>query len=833
MKKWVKYLLTTVLLLAMITPLSVSAAGSGEAEFSDSDSSSTTLTLTVEDSIAQDMTSLRLQLLVEVTDGAMVPIAENSGSKFTFSPAITSDVQKWAVDNTNGKYVINIIISGTESIFENGKSIPASGEHQVAKKKIEIGTLTLSPMERNAFSATVSLMPKEDPDAPASAADGSEIIVEGDKEFDPTPVLEYVEDNGIQVDELRMTNANTVTLSGGEVITEPDPEAESQRQSELESERQSEAESQRQSELESERQSEAESQRQSELESERQSQTQPGTEKQPETQAQPGTEKQPETQAQPGTEKQPETQAQPGTEKQPETQAQLGTEKQPETQPQPGTEKQPETQPQPGTEKQPETQAQPGTGTGGSETTPPGTGTETPDPTPGTGTGGSETTTPETGTEEPGAGTETPEATPGTGTETPETPQPETGTNTPETQPQSETQQPGTEPQSEPQSELQSESETELESGTETELESESEPESESESELTSEEPEQTEPGADQPQEGPVQPGTEDSGDNARPEEEENPPAVNPPVVVSPEETVPFDEKTAPKLQLSSPLAGSSRVRFEWNKVKGADGYEILQVKANGETKLIAEVMAADGTTYEKDLSYDKKYKFRIRAFKLDAKNEKTYGKNGAVKNIRTPEKELGKPGSVNVHADPGSKEITITWKTVKNADGYQIFMRTGEDGAFELVQTINDGKATTCTVTKKYAETYTIRVAAFQSGKKGTPAVFGNYSSEKNVTTAPAKVGSTVLKSKKKGQAHITWTKVSRAEGYQIYRSTSENGKYTRIKNITKKGKAAYTDKTAKSGKTYYYKVRAYVTAADGKSVFGDYSAPKAVKVK
>ena len=182
---------------------------------------------------------------------------------------------------------------------------------------------------------------------------------------------------------------------------------------------------------------------------------------------------------------------------------------------------------------------------------------------------------------------------------------------------------------------------------------------------------------------------------------------------------------------------------------------------------------------------------------------------------------------------NPGSRDITITWKDVKNADGYQIFMRTGEDGAFDLVRTIENGKTTTCTVTKKYAETYTIRVAAFQSGKKGKPEVFGNYSGEKSVTTAPAGVGSVSLKSKKKGQANIAWAKVSRADGYQIYRSVSGDGKYTMIKNIKKGGKVNYTDKTVKSGKQYYYKVRAYVTAADGGHVFGAYSTLKGINVK
>ena len=56
-------------------------------------------------------------------------------------------------------------------------------------------------------------------------------------------------------------------------------------------------------------------------------------------------------------------------------------------------------------------------------------------------------------------------------------------------------------------------------------------------------------------------------------------------------------------------------------------------------------------------------------------------------------------------------------------------------------------------------------------------------------------------------GKPRVDWWKYYGATGYQVYRSTSANGSYTLIGSTTKLG---YTDETAKSGKTYYYKVRA-----------------------
>ena len=53
-----------------------------------------------------------------------------------------------------------------------------------------------------------------------------------------------------------------------------------------------------------------------------------------------------------------------------------------------------------------------------------------------------------------------------------------------------------------------------------------------------------------------------------------------------------------------------------------------------------------------------------------------------------------------------------------------------------------------------------------------------------------------------------IAWEKVTGAETYRVYRRTSATGSWTQL---TEMSGLSYTDKTAKSGTTYYYTVRAY----------------------
>lgn len=51
----------------------------------------------------------------------------------------------------------------------------------------------------------------------------------------------------------------------------------------------------------------------------------------------------------------------------------------------------------------------------------------------------------------------------------------------------------------------------------------------------------------------------------------------------------------------------------------------------------------------------------------------------------------------------------------------------------------------------------------------------------------------------------------MANADGYVIYRATSKNGKYQKIKTIQKGRITGYTDKKVKTGKKYYYKVKSF----------------------
>lgn len=74
-----------------------------------------------------------------------------------------------------------------------------------------------------------------------------------------------------------------------------------------------------------------------------------------------------------------------------------------------------------------------------------------------------------------------------------------------------------------------------------------------------------------------------------------------------------------------------------------------------------------------------------------------------------------------------------------------------------------------------------------------------------------------------------VTWTGISGAAGYEVYRSQSRNGAYTKIMTMSPSARS-YTDTGRATGTTYYYKVRAY-KVINGTRYLGDYSAAAAAK--
>lgn len=105
-----------------------------------------------------------------------------------------------------------------------------------------------------------------------------------------------------------------------------------------------------------------------------------------------------------------------------------------------------------------------------------------------------------------------------------------------------------------------------------------------------------------------------------------------------------------------------------------------------------------------------------------------------------------------------------------------------------------------------------------------------GNYTGR---LSKPFKIVLKTPKLKVKAQKKrlsMKWEKVTGADGYIIYSSIKNNGKFSKVKTVKKVTSYQYIDKKLRRGGTYYYKIKAY-KYVKGKRVNSKDS--KAVKVK
>ena len=106
---------------------------------------------------------------------------------------------------------------------------------------------------------------------------------------------------------------------------------------------------------------------------------------------------------------------------------------------------------------------------------------------------------------------------------------------------------------------------------------------------------------------------------------------------------------------------------------------------------------------------------------------------------------------------------------------------------------------------TVSYDDNYSIGTATVEVSIETPDGYFAVYK-----TTFEIKLGTPKIKAtnnEETGKVKLSWADVEGADFYDVYRSTSKNGTYTRLKRIED---YYYTDNSAKAGTTYYYKVRA-----------------------
>lgn len=277
----------------------------------------------------------------------------------------------------------------------------------------------------------------------------------------------------------------------------------------------------------------------------------------------------------------------------------------------------------------------------------------------------------------------------------------------------------------------------------------------------------------------------------------------------------------------------SDSISMSWNAIGRASGYEVYRKDANSEDyKLVKDLNA---TTYtDKGLAKGTEYSYKVKSYRV-VDGVKVY--SGDSNSISAKIKDSFK---LNLEKTTRNS-VEFSWDKVKDATGYEILRYSTASKKYVVIDDIDfdklsdeDREASEEAEVYSYldqgkisATIYNYKVKAYNKvdGKK----VYLKESEKLKATTTPLTPNVTVKSSSKK-TARLTWKNCStRATGYKVYMATSKNGTYKLVKTTTAK---SFTKYYLTSGKTYYFKVRAYRTV-DGKNIYGDYSTIKSIRVK
>ncbi|MCI7368830.1 MAG: hypothetical protein MSM72_00540, partial [Firmicutes bacterium] len=261
----------------------------------------------------------------------------------------------------------------------------------------------------------------------------------------------------------------------------------------------------------------------------------------------------------------------------------------------------------------------------------------------------------------------------------------------------------------------------------------------------------------------------------------------------------------APVIKITT---SAGKPKISWSKVDGAVKYKVYRSTDGKKYDLLATTTGTSITNTKAKIGT--KYYYKVKAVNAGAESE--FSNGVSIKCI---------PATPTVSISRVSGKAKLSWKAVSGATKYYVYRST--DGVkYKPYYTVSKTSFTDSKSASGKKYYYKVRAVTVVNGK----AIVSGYSNVKSIFTSLAKP--TVKITTVSGKPKLSWSKVTGADKYYVYRST--NGKNYTI--LIKTTKTSVTNTGAKKGTKYYYKVKAICSAnTKANSAFSTVVSIKATK--
>lgn len=267
----------------------------------------------------------------------------------------------------------------------------------------------------------------------------------------------------------------------------------------------------------------------------------------------------------------------------------------------------------------------------------------------------------------------------------------------------------------------------------------------------------------------------------------------------------------APSIKASN-LSTSGKIKITWKPVDDALKYKIYRsLDEKGTFKLIKTV---SGTKYTNTTAVaGKQYYYYVRAV---TKKGKVSAKSNVVKRYC----DLKQPVISSITNASSSGKIKLKWSKVDNAVGYKVYRATSKSGKYTLMKTVTG--TSYINTTAKAGKYYYYRIRAISSSSSANSAYSKVVSRTCDLQRPDVQISLS-----DKGFPKLTWDAIEGAVKYEVYRSTSSDGKYKLMKTTSQ---TVYTNTSVSLDCKYYYKVKAISSKSTANSA---YSVVDSVKTR